>query len=109
MFTRQQYMNNECTQREYYSQFVTQATLLFAQRIVDEYDLVNCEDQEHLNTPKIKYSNGGAGSWVWDSAPMNLALAHELGECSGHGSPCTHTCVGKAAAKIIIAQLKADA
>lgn len=109
MFTRQQYMNKECTHHEYYSQFVTDSTLVFASGIVDKYDLVNCEDQEHLNTPKIKHSKGGAGSWVWDSAPMNLELAHELGECQGYGSPSTHTCVGKAAAKIIIAQVKADA
>ena len=46
---------------------------------------------------------GRGGGWWWDGSPINLTLARELGEVSknGYGSPSVHTCVGKAAARML--------
>jgi len=45
--------------------------------------------------------------WWWDSAPINLTLARELGEVAsnGLGSMSCHTCIGKAAARQILKEL----
>ena len=57
----------------------------------------------HLNDI-VSHSNGGAGGWIWDSSPCDIGLMREAGECSKGYLPsqCAHTCVGKAAARIIL-------
>ena len=104
-FTRTQYMNKECTHDEYYSQFVTELTLSFVRNRIGIPKLLESNDV-HLNDIGIKHSNGGAGSWIWDHSPINGALLRELGGVSAGcmPSPATYTCIGKAAARMLIAQ-----
>ena len=97
-YTRQQYMDKECTHHQYYSQFVTQATKDF---VIREFGMkkLNASKCEHLND-LCKHTTGtNGGRWTWDYSPMNESLAKELG---ANRSPATYTCVGKAAARILM-------
>ena len=107
MITRKDYMNNSSElHHEYYSQFVTESTLSFIKDNIG-IDKLKTSKDKHLND-LYSHSNGGAGGWIWDYAPINLQLARELGEVSpnGLGSQSTHTCIAKAAAKILLAESK---
>jgi len=101
--TRSEYMRNSSKlHNEYYSQFVTESTIDFINNRVG-IDKLKKSTCKHFNDI-VSHSNGGAGSWVWDFTPINLELARELGEIypRGLGSPSTHTCIGKAAARMIL-------
>lgn len=102
LITRAEYMNNSRElHHAYYSQFVTESTKQFILRSlkVEKIKEALNNGDEHLNRIKIPYSNmHRGGSWWWDDAPINMALLKELGESN---SPSTHTCVGKAAAKML--------
>jgi len=98
--TRAQYMeNSDELHHAYYLQFATPATRNFVVTHIGMEKLLACEDQKHLNGC-VRWTNGGR-TWLWDGAPINATLARELGE-----SIClsTHTCVGKAAARELIAE-----
>lgn len=104
LITRNEYMNASGSHHDYYAQFVTESTMSFVRDVVG-IDKILKSTCPHLNDV-AKQSNGGSGSWVWDRSPFNLTLARRAGEVSerGIGSQSTHTCIGKAAAKILIAQ-----
>jgi hypothetical protein len=104
MITRKQYMENSSELfNAYYAQFVTESTLSFVKSNVGMKLLKKSKDK-HLNDI-IQHSNGGAGGWIWDHSPINLELARQLGEVGERctGSMATHTCIGKEAARQLLA------
>lgn len=105
--TRAEYMENSHELfRAYYAQFVTDETRRFVAKRIGIKKLKKSKD-EHFNDI-IHYSNNGQGGWIWDASPLNLELARELGEIHpGYfGSPSTHTCVGKEAARQLLEESK---
>jgi hypothetical protein len=106
--TKKEYMaDSSVLHHDYYSQFVTQATISFVRTQIGMKRLLASTDK-HLNDVSYSPFDGGLGSWMWDFAPINMELARELGEVSkgGLGSPATHTCISKAAARQLIADHK---
>ena len=100
--TRSEYMKNSSElHHAFYLQFANPLTYRFIESRIGIDKLLSSKD-EHLND-LYKHSNGGAGSWIWDSTPINTKLAVELGAGL---SPSTFTCVGKAVAKELIKQHK---
>ena len=98
MITREQYMENSNElSHKYYAQFVTEGTLNFVESQFGIERLKASKD-EHLND-LCSYTQGGAGNWAWDFSPINKGLLKPLGE---NNSDSTHTCVGKAAARILL-------
>jgi hypothetical protein len=96
--TREQYIKSkeDGIHHAYYSQFVTENTMHF---VKDRIGLAK------IRASKCKHFNDvvkmvGRRGWVWDFTPVNVALARQLGEGL---SLSTHTCVGKAAARMLIA------
>ena len=85
----------------YYLQFATGNTKSF---VLNSFNVEQIKESlnngdEHLNKIKIPYNNmGSGGRWWWDDTPINISLLRELGESN---SPSTHTCVGKAVAKML--------
>jgi hypothetical protein len=108
--TREDYMNNSSElHHAFYSQFVTESTKRFILNSLTVEQIQSAIDSgdEHLNKIKIPYNNmGSGGSWWWDAAPFNIALAKELGAVgvNSRPSPSTHTSVAKAAARMLIEQ-----
>jgi hypothetical protein len=99
--SRTEYMENSSElHHAYWSQFVTPATMHFVESRIGLAKLLKSND-EHLNDV-VKWQNGGR-NWLWDQSPMNTPLARELGECA---SASSHTCVGKAAARILLENAK---
>jgi len=100
LITRKEYMQNSSRLfNEYYSQFATEQTKQFIiNRIgVDKIKKSKCP---HLNDT----ANHSRGGWVWDYSPINLTLARQAGEVGRNSlpSPATHTCIGKACAKLML-------
>jgi hypothetical protein len=106
--TRKEYMaGSSAKHHDFYAQFVTASTMRFVSGslTVEQIKKAIESGDEHLNKIAIPFNNmGSGGSWWWDGAPVNEALVRELGE---NMSPSTHTCVGKAAARILIEESKA--
>ena len=106
--TRKEYMEDSSAKHhDFYAQFVTESTKRFVlgSLTIEQIQKAIESGDEHLNKIKIPFNNmGRGGNWWWDDAPVNEALARELGE---NMSPSTHTCVGKAAARILIEESKA--
>lgn len=102
MITRKQYMKNSGElHHSYYAQFVTNETFDFVKNRIGLKKLLKSNDP-HLNDI-IKMSGTAGGTWVWDYSPVNITLMREAGEIA---SQSAHTCVGKAAARILIEQYK---
>lgn len=105
--TRSEYMeNSKELHHVYYLQFVTENTKRFILNSLTIDKIKNALDNgdEHLNKIRIPYNHmGKGGGWWWDDAPINMDLIKELGEGN---SPGTHTCVAKAAAKMLVDNLK---
>jgi hypothetical protein len=102
LITRSEYMENSSElHNTYYLQFATESTksfVLSSLTVEKIKDALNNGDK-HLNDIKIPYNDmGRGGSWWWDDAPINIDLLKELGESN---SKSTHTCVGKAVAKML--------
>lgn len=98
LFTRKNYMNNECTQQEYYSQFVTNhmkdviLSTFSKDQLIKKY-----EKDEHLNNIPLKW---------WDSFEnifkQHIASINKKINGQSVWSSATHTCAMKAAARDII-------
>jgi hypothetical protein len=98
--TRTEYMENASELHdEYYRQFVTPQTIAFVESNIGLKRLQASTD-EHLNDV-VRWEQGGR-TWLWDRTPINTTLAKELGEGT---SQSTRTCVGKAAARIILERI----
>lgn len=101
MITRSEYMENSSElHHAYYSQFVTPMTIAFVNSYIGLKKL-QASTCEHLNDV-VQWEHGGL-TWLWDRSPINSILTKELGEGN---SLSTRTCVGKAAAKIILERAK---
>ena len=97
MITRTQYMENSSElYHDFFAQFVTGETIAFVKNHIGLKRL-QASTCEHLNDV-VKWQQGGK-TWLWDRTPINASLAKELGEGN---SMSTRTCVGKAAARIIL-------
>lgn len=97
MMTRSEYMENSRERHDaYYRQFVTPATIAFIESNIglEKLQKSTCE---HLNDV-VRWEQGGR-TWLWDRSPINTQLAKECGEGL---SMSTRTCVGKAAARMIL-------
>lgn len=104
--TYEEYMNSSSElHHAFYSQFVTESTMAYilgSLKIEDVKEALENGDK-HLNKIKIPYNNmSSRGNWWWDGSPFNYELAKELGLCRSYS---THTCVGKAAAKMLVDKL----
>lgn len=98
--TRAQYMaNSNELFNEYYLQFATQSSYAFIASKFPIEKLLSSKDG-HLND----LATMGRDGWVWDSTPINVQLARELGD---NNSASTHTCVGKAIAKKMLSDYHA--
>lgn len=82
----------------FYLQLATDSTFEFVREVIG-MDRLHKSKDKYLNDIGIKHTLGGR-SWVWDSSPINLTLARELGAVAKgyHPSASTCTSVGKAAA-----------
>ena len=107
--TRKEYMKDSGNlHHTYYAQFITESTMHFVRERIGIEKLLTSKDK-HFNDI-IKHSRNGAGGWIWDFTPVNIELMRELGEChKGYlPSQATYTCVGKAAARILILEYLQD-
>lgn len=105
LITRNEYMaNSDELHHAYYMQFVTKETERFISECIGLDKLRKSKDKWFNDI--IKHSRNGLGGWIWDSTPCNIALMREAGELSAHGLPsmATHTCVGKACARDLLAK-----
>lgn len=106
--TRKEYMADSSNlHHAYHSQFVTESTKQFvlSSLSVDQIRKAIDSGDKHLNEIKIPYNNmSRGGGWWWDGAPYNLEMMREAGEVSERCLPslATRTCVGKAAAKMLV-------
>lgn len=105
MITRKEYMENSSElHHDYYAQFVTEATKQFVLSHIG-IDRLLASTDDHLNDIEVPRYEGGI-YWLWGRAPVNVALAKQAGECVANPTPSCCTCVGKAAAKILIEEHK---
>ena len=91
---------NEAAQnfhQEYYAQFVTPATIAFVKTHIGLQKL-QASECPHLND--VVRMNGRYG-WIWDRSPMNVQKLRDAGEVNIE-TASNRTCVGKAAARIIL-------
>jgi len=99
MIKRSEYMENSSELHHvYYSQFVTPETLNFVRNQIG-MDKIKASKDPHLNDV-VKWEQGGQ-TWKWDRSPINVPYAKECGEGV---SLSTRTCVGKAAARMLLKQ-----
>ena len=102
--TRTEYMENASElHHKFFSQFVTPQTIAFVKSQIGLKRL-QASTCEHLNDV-VQWEQGGR-TWLWDRTPINTTLVKELGEGT---SQSTRTCVGKAAARIILEREKENA
>ena len=102
MITRKEYMIDSSNLfHAYFLQFATKRTYDFINNEIG-IDKLKTSKDEHLND-LYKHSNGGAGSWIWDFAPINETLVCEAGD---NMSQSTHTCVAKSVARELLNQNK---
>lgn len=100
MLTRQEYMKNSFKLfDEYYLQFATNKTRNEVLSVIGMVALLASKDRL-LNDVKLPYNNmSSGGGWWWSSVSINTSLLKPLGETN---SRLTHTCVGKAVARLLI-------
>jgi len=105
--THQEYMqDSERLYQDFYQQFVTEDTLHYVCTHIGVQRLLESEDP-HFNDI---LSRSGRGSWLWDRTPIGLQKARELGEVGMNSLPSlsTRTCVGKAAARMLLDEYKKE-
>ena len=68
MFTRKQRLNNECTHREYYAQFVSGATIRRVETHIGREKIINSTDPHFNDIPLV----------LWDRLCSGL-VPHDLG------------------------------
>lgn len=118
MYTRSDYMSNKCTHREYYAQFVNEATRA---RVLQSFSIETLRksyaQDEHFNTKLTPMKTWDAmGGYVWrvihgeqvavqqprtsaDILPIDYTLLRETGEGA---SNATLVCIYKEAARQLV-------
>jgi len=89
-FTRKQYLNNECTHRQYYAQFVTEGTKLRVKRMVGETKIIE-STEEHLNDIPLH---------IWDMVGT-AGVSEKMRECGDYLTLAGANCINKEAARQI--------
>lgn len=93
LFTRKQYLDNECTHDQYYGQFVTEHTINTVLSYFSKEKLVQAyAENEHLNSIKLA---------VWDSIPL-YAATYKMKACGDYLTKSGHVSILKRAARMII-------
>ncbi len=92
-FTRQQYMNKECTHQEYYAQFVNNQVLKIVSRFKKK-ELIEGKDQ-HFNNIPLQY---------WDKmlVPVPFEVFNKMKELGDYPTPSGVVCILKEAARQIV-------
>lgn len=92
-YTRQQYMNKECTHQEYYSQFVNDRVLNVVSRFRKK-KLIEGKDQ-HFNNIPLQY---------WDKVlvPVPFEIANNMKALGDYPTPAGVVCILKEAARQIV-------
>lgn len=93
MFTRQQYLNKECTHRQYYAQFVTQGIIDRVLRGIGKEKIINSTD-EHLNDIPLQ-------KWDCLLPTFPSSIANKMRECGDHPTLAGAVCICKEAARQI--------
>ena len=93
LFTRKQYLDNECTHDQYYGQFVTKSTIntvlgYFSKEKLTEY----YASDKNLNNIKLS---------VWDRMPL-YAATYKMKDCGDYLTMSGHVSILKRAARMII-------
>lgn len=124
MFTRKQYLANECTHREYYGQFVTDEIKQAVLRTFSKEELVQAfKDDEHFNNLPLRkwdrmimlgHFKGSSVGNSWKTPPFIpyqfSAFAKALKEAGDVGgiSLCDCVCTCKEAARQIVEEAMAE-
>ena len=98
MFTRKQYMNRECTHREYYGQFVDDYVKSRVQLVVGKETILESAD-ENLNDIPIH---------IWDSIMLYTVLADRVKAAGDTISLAGQVCICKEAARQIQEAYRAE-
>ena len=98
MFTRNQYINKECSHKEYYEQFVTDIVLKYVVESIGSKAILNSTDKHLNDIPLI----------MWDRLYLVDAVArvHNITGYKGGVSLSDQVCVAKAAARMHQEQAK---
>lgn len=93
MFSRQQYMNKECSHEQYFRQFVTPFVKALVQDAIG-LEAINASTDKHLNDIPLQR---------WDRlhpgiSEITKALRKHAGECN---SISTSVCIAKQAARML--------
>lgn len=91
MFTRSQYLNRECSHRQYYSQFVTPLTILYVKSCI-HVDVLKASQDEHFNDIQLER---------WDRIPIAYNR-QAMKSCGDYLTPAGHVCIMKEAARQIL-------
>ena len=83
-YTREQYLNNECSHHDYYKQFVTKGIIDYVKRAIGKDKILNSKD-EHFNDIPLR---------LWDN--LYIPIPNSLDK-----SLATKVCLAKCAAVII--------
>lgn len=89
MFTRQQYMNKECTHREFYAQLVTPLFPAYIGRQIGHDRLMSSTDP-HLNDIPLRH---------WDAVAVPLGTGAKLEELGTFLTSAHCVCIAKEAAR----------
>lgn len=93
LFTRKQYLDNECTHDQYYGQFVTESTINTVLSYFSKEKLIEYyASDKKLNNIKLS---------VWDRMPL-YAATYKMKDCGDYLTMSGHVCILKRAARMII-------
>ena len=99
MLTRKDYMENRCTHREYYAQFVTNITKQRVLRTIGNKERLRehfkLESEEFFHPGKIQLK-------TWDKFPIISTEADKMREAGDYLTLSGVVCIAKEAAKQIV-------
>jgi hypothetical protein len=88
-YTRQQLLNNECTHREYYAQFVTEQFVDKVSSQIGKDRLLNSKDK-HLNDIPLQ---------IWDMISPPIGTGSKIREFGDYLTKAGSVCIVKEAAR----------
>ena len=92
MRTRQQYLNGECTYKEYYAQFVTESHINKVVSIVGKDKLLNSTDKNLNDIPLI----------IWDRIMAPVGTSNKMKEVGDSLTLAGQVCINKSSARQFI-------
>ena len=94
MHTRMDYLNGECTHREYYAQFVNDTIIELVSESIGLPAILRSTDEHFNDIPLERWDAAGLGLWTQE-VPQALRQAGEL------YTPAVSVCILKEAARQI--------